>query len=225
MKYLWTEDTGAGLHFWKLVNQLFFDNALVVESKESNQGILYSLTSLNAKEEDEYYIAFDYVPDNQDIRNKYRQLKQLVEKSEAKVIILDMICFEYCILAFDKLVSWTGTGKTDKIKMREDILAAIEEHRIDLSKIENQKTMQYLSEFKRYSTERVMKSLVGEFTQNEKWSVKGQLMGECWYKDCCVSEYPDNLRCGKPEVEGGNEKMRLLIQSEEVQRVIGEVII
>ena len=225
MKYLWTEDTGAGLHFWKLVNQLFFDNALVVESKESNQGILYSLTSLNAKEEDEYYIAFDYVPDNQDIRNKYRQLKQLVEKSEAKVIILDMICFEYFILAFDKLVSWTGTGKTDKIKMREDILAAIEDHRIDLSKIENQKTMQYLSGFKRYSTERVMKSLVGEFTQNEKWSVKGTFMGDCWYKDCCVSEYPDNLRCGKPEVEGGNEEMRLLIQSEEVQRVIGEVII
>ena len=225
MKYLWTEDTGAGLHFWKLVNQLFFDNALVVESKESNQGILYSLISLNAKEEDEYYIAFDYVPDNQDIRNKYRQLKQLVEKSEAKVIILDMICFEYFILAFDKLVSWTGTGKKDKIKMREDILAAIEDHRIDLSKIENKTTMQYLSGFKRYSTERVMKSLVGEFTQNEKWSVKGQLMGECWYKDCCVSEHPDSLRCGKPEVEDGSEKMRMLIQSEEVKRVISDVIV
>lgn len=220
MKYLWTEDTGAGLHFWKLVNQLFFDNALVVESKESNQGILYSLISLNAKEEDEYYIAFDYVPDNQDIRNKYRQLKQLVEKSEAKVIILDMICFEYFILAFDKLVSWTGTGKKDKIKMREDILAAIEDHRIDLSKIKNQTTMQYLSGFKRYSTERVMKSLVGEFTQNEKWSVKGPLMGECWYKDCCVSEHPDSLRCGKPEVEDGSEKMRVLIQSEEIKKIL-----
>lgn len=225
MKYLWTEDTGAGLHFWKLVNQLFFDNALVVESKESNQGILDSLISLNAKEEDEYYIAFDYVPDNQDIRNKYRQLKQLVEKSEAKVIILDMICFEYFILAFDKLVSWTGTGKTDKIKMREDILAAIEDHRIDLSKIDNQMTMHYLSGFKRYSTERVMKSLVGEFTQNEKWSVKGPLMGECWYKDCCVSEHTDSLRCGKPEIDDGSEKMRMLIKSEEVQRVIGEGII
>lgn len=220
MKYLWTEDTGAGLHFWKLVNQLFFDNALVVESKESNQGILDSLTSLNAKEEDEYYIAFDYVPDNQDIRNKYRLLKQLVEKSEAKIIIFDMICFEYFILAFDKLVSWTGTGKKDKIKMREDILVAIEDHRIDLSKIENRTTMQYLSGFKRYSTERVMKSLVGEFTQNEKWSVKGLLMGECWCKDCCVSEHLYSLRCGKPEVEDGNEKMRMLIQSEEVQKVI-----
>ncbi len=180
MKYLWTEDTGAGLHFWKLVNQLFFDSTLVVETKESNQGILNALLDLETNEEDEYYIAFDYVPDNQDIRNKYRQLKEIVEKFEVKIIILDMICFEYFVLAFDKLVSWTGTGKTDKIKMREDILAAIENHRIDLTKIKDQKTLQYLSEFKRYSTERVMKSLVGEFTQNEKWSVKGQLMGECW---------------------------------------------
>lgn len=57
-----------------------------------------------------------------------------------------------------------------------------------------------------------MKALVGEFTQNEKWSVKGKLMGECWYKDCCVSEHPNNLRCGKPETVGGNEKMRMLIQ-------------
>ena len=33
MKYLWAEDTGAGFHFWKLVNQLFFDDALVVEGE------------------------------------------------------------------------------------------------------------------------------------------------------------------------------------------------
>ena len=99
MKYLWTEDTGAGLHFWKLVNQYFFDSALVVETKESNQGILNALLDLKINEEDEYYIAFDYMPDNQDIRNKYRQLKEIVEKSEAKIIILDMICFEYFILA------------------------------------------------------------------------------------------------------------------------------
>ena len=220
MRYLWTEDTGAGFHFWKLVNQLFFDNELVVESKGSNQGLLDAVLDIDIKDDDSYYVAFDYVVDNQDIRNKYRILKSIADKAEGKIIILDMICFEYFILAFDKLVSWTGTGKTDKIKMREDILAAIEDHRIDLSKIENQKTMQYLFGFKRYSTERVMKSLVGEFTQNEKWSVKGQLMGECWYKDCCVSEHMDSLRCGKPEVEDGSEKMRALIESEEVQRKI-----
>ena len=129
MKYLWTEDTGAGLHFWKLVDQLFFDDKLSVESKGSNQGLLDA--------------------------------------------VLDL---------------------------------------------------QYIAGFKRYSTERVMKSLVGEFTQNEKWSVKGALMGECWYKNCCISEHPNNLRCGKPETEDGNEKMRMLICSEEIQKLLNELI-
>ncbi|MCI5713355.1 MAG: hypothetical protein MR324_09535 [Lachnospiraceae bacterium] len=225
MKCLWSEDTGAGLHFWKLVNQLFFDDELVIESKGSNQGILDALSDLKLNEDDVYYIAFDYVVDNQDIRNKYRLLKSIAAKSEGRIIVLDMICFEYLILAFDKLVAWTGTGKTDKIKIREDVLSAIENHRINLSKIDDEKTLQYLAGFKRYSTERVMKSLLGEFTQNEKWSVNGLLMGKCWYKDCCISEYPDSLRCGKPEVEDGNEKMQMLIHSEMVQKVIEEVAI
>ena len=220
MRYLWTEDTGAGFHFWKLVNQLFFDNEFVVESKRSNQGLLDAVLDLNIKDDDTYYIAFDYVVDNQDIRNKYRVLKSIEEKSEGKMIILDMICFEYLILAFEKLVMWTGSGKTDKIKIREEVLAAVENHTINLSKINDEKTLQYIAGFKRYSTERVMKSLTGEFTQNEKWSVKGALMGECWYKDCCVSEHPDNLRCGKPDVEDGNGKMRMLIQSETVRNLI-----
>lgn len=223
MRYLWTEDAGAGLHFWKLVNKLFFNGELVVESKGSNQGLVDTVLDLDVKEGDKYYIAFDYVVDNQDIRNKYRILRSITDKSEGKIIILDMICFEYMILAFDRLVEWTGTGKTDKIKIREEVLAAVENHRINLSKINDEKTLQYIAGFKRYSTERVMKSLVGEFTQNEKWSVKGSLMGECWYKDCCVSEHLDSLRCGKPEVEDGDEKMKMLIQSEKVQDVIGKV--
>ena len=223
MRYLWTEDTGAGLHFLKLVNRLFSDNELVVESKGSNQGLLDALIDLETEDGDEYFVAFDYVVDNQDIRNKYRMLKSITDKSEGKIVILDMICFEYLILAFDKLVEWTGTGKTDKIKIREEVLTAVENHRIDLSRIDDKKTLQYLAGFKRYPTERVMKSLVGEFTQNEKWSVKGTLMGECWYKDCCVSEHTDNLRCGKPEVECGDEKMRMLIRSEEVQRLMRDI--
>jgi hypothetical protein len=220
MKYLWTEDVGAGLHFWNLVNQLSFDNELTIESKESNQGILDALSDLAVKENDEYYIAFDYVPDNQDIRNKYRMLKSIAANSRGKIIILDMICFEHIILAFDKIVEWTGTGKIDKIKIREEVLSAIENHGINISKIKDKDTLQFLAGFKRYSTERVMKSLVGEFTQNEKWSVKGSFMGECWYKDCCVSEHPDSIRCGKPNIENGCEKMRMLMQSEEVQRML-----
>lgn len=224
MKYLWTEDTGAGLHFWKLVDQLFFDDKLSVESKGSNQGLLDAVLDLEMKDDDKYYIAFDYVVGNQDIRNKYRMLKSIEKSSKGKLIILDMICFEYLILAFDKLIEWTGTGKTDKIKIREEVLAVVENHRINLSKINDEKTLQYIAGFKRYSTERVMKSLVGEFTQNEKWSVKGSLMGECWYKDCCVSEHPDSIRCGEPEVKSGDDKMRMLICSEKIPDVIEKVL-
>ena len=136
------------------------------------------MLDLDVKVNDKYYIAFDYVVDNQDIRNKDCVLKSIEEKSDGKIIILDMICFEYLILAFDKLMEWTGTGKRDKIKIRQEVLAAVENHGINLSKIDDEKTLQYIVGFKRYSTERVMKSLVGEFTQNEKWSVKGALMGE-----------------------------------------------
>lgn len=223
MQYLWTEDTGAGLHFWKLVNQLLLDNKLIVESKESNQGLLDAVLGLNIKGDDKYYIAFDCVFDNQDIRNKYRMLKSIEKSSNGKIIILDIICFEYLILAFDKLVEWTGTRKNDKIKMREEILAAVENHRINLSKIYDEKTWQYIIAFKSYSTERIMKSLVGEFTQNEKWSVRGVLMGECWYKNCCVSEHLNSLRCGEPKIKNGDLKMKLLIQSEKVQDVIKDL--
>lgn len=223
MKYLWTEDTGAGLHFWKLVNQLFFEDEFIVEGKGSKQGLLDAVLDLEIRADDKYYIAFDYVVDNQDIRNKYHVLKSIEKSSEGKIVILDMICFEHLILAFDKLVEWTGTGKTDKIKIREEVLAAVENHRINLSKINDEKTLQYIAGFKRYSTERVMKSLTGEFTQNEKWSVKGSLLGECWYKDCCVSEHPESLRCGKTEAGGGDEKMRMLIRSEKVQRLMRDI--
>lgn len=49
MKYLWTEDTGAGFHFWQLVNRMFFHGELVVESKKSNQGILDALFQIDIK--------------------------------------------------------------------------------------------------------------------------------------------------------------------------------
>ena len=56
MRYLWTEDTYAGLHFWELANQIFFNNELVVESKGSNKGLLDALIDLGTKDDYEYYV-------------------------------------------------------------------------------------------------------------------------------------------------------------------------
>lgn len=93
-----------------------------------------------------------------------------------------------------------------------------------MSKIDDERTLRYIAGFKRYSTERVMKSLAGELTENEKWSVRGPLMGECWYKDCCVSEYPDSLRCGEPKAKDGSEKMKMLIRTREVQKLLNTIL-
>lgn len=34
MKYLWTEDTGAGLHFWKLLNQLTIEYDKIITAEK-----------------------------------------------------------------------------------------------------------------------------------------------------------------------------------------------
>ena len=56
MRYIWTEDTGAGLHFWNLVNQILFDNKIVIVSKASNQGILDALADLKDLKLEEIFI-------------------------------------------------------------------------------------------------------------------------------------------------------------------------
>lgn len=95
----------------------------------------------------------------------------------------------------------SGTGKTVLYEMLEDVRLTEQYNAIKLFnyKSENmkeslmkcrdcfividsadiEKTLQYLAGFKRFSTEKVMKSLAGELTENEKWSIKGSLMGEC----------------------------------------------
>ena len=71
-----------GISLLEISNRLFFDDELVIESKGSNQGLLDAVLDLDLKGDDKYYIVFDYVVDNQDIRNKYRVLKSIEESSK-----------------------------------------------------------------------------------------------------------------------------------------------
>ena len=53
-----------------MVNEFFFNGELEVESKGNNQGILDAVSHIDINDNNIYYIVFDYVVDNQDIRNK-----------------------------------------------------------------------------------------------------------------------------------------------------------
>ena len=150
MKYLWTEDSGAGLHFWNLANECLFDNKLKVESKNSNQGILDAVRKLVPESGDIYYIAFDQVYDNMDVVNKFIELQHLTAKYPKQIILLYMICFEYMILSFYKLIKWTGSGNQTSIRFREEILNALQDHRININQIKDQSTLNYLMGFKNF---------------------------------------------------------------------------
>ena len=219
MKYLWTEDTGAGLHFWELANEVLFHNEFTVESKENNQGILDAVRSLVPKSKDIYYIAFDQVYDNMDIVNKWIELKQLAKRYPKQIILLDMICFEYLILSFSKVLLWTGSGNQTSIKFREEILKAMHHHRIHIDEIQDTSTLTYLMGFKHFSTERVIKALTNNLTDTDNWNIKGSKLGECWYQDCCTLEDPKKKKC-HIDINKGREKLLELFSDKEIKYML-----
>ena len=222
MKYLWTEDSGAGLHFWNLANEYLFDNKLKVESKNSNQGILDAVRKLVPESGDIYYIAFDQVYDNMDVVNKFIELQHLAAKYPKQIILLDMICFEYIILSFYKLIKWTGRGNQTSIRFREEILNALQDHRININQIKDQSTLNYLMGFKKFSTERVIKSLTNNLTDTDDWSVRGNLMGDCWHKNCCALANSDKKRC-HVDKNMGRDKIMEILEDKEMQHIIEKI--
>ena len=104
---------------------------------------------------DRYYLAFDIVYGNMDVVNKYLELRELAAVYPKQIMILDIICFEHIILSFSKLIEWTGTGKKDKIAMREVTLSGIEDHKIDIGRIVDRK--RYITDNKMSGVDKMMK--------------------------------------------------------------------
>lgn len=128
------------------------------------------------------------------------------------------------ILSFSKLIEWTGTGKKDKIAMRAMILFAITGHKIDISRIEDKKTREYLMGFKRYSTEKVIKAITYELTENDEWSVKGRQMGDCWNQDCCVKQNNEKTSCGIYMGTAGVSKLARLFADLEISKIMETIL-
>lgn len=219
MKYLWTEDSGAGLHFWQLANHYLFDDELIVQSQQSNQGLLDAVRNLTPDNDDLYYLAFDIVYDNVDVVNKLLDLQELILKYPNQLMLLDITCFEYIIFSFSKLIEWTGNGHKDVISMREYILKSIKNHRIDLDNITDKRTLNYLMGFKHFSTEKVIKSMTSLLTDGDNWSIKGPLMGKCWFENCCILTSPSRRQCNLEGMSGSN-KMTTLLMDNETQKVV-----
>lgn len=78
--------------------------------------------------------------------------------------------------------------------------------------------------FKRYSTERAIKAITYELTENDEWSVKGKRMGSCWYSDCCVKENTDKTKCNVENITIGEERVKILLADKETQSIVKDII-
>lgn len=127
------------------------------------------------------------------------------------------MCFEYFILKFDNLIEWADVTNLGIIRIRSDVLKNIVDYRINIEFV-NSETMEYISKFKNFSTERILKSITRKLTEKHEWAVKGEDFGRCWKVDCCY-DYREMNKCKQKAPKSYNDKMNELINSPEVQRV------
>ncbi len=77
--------------------------------------------------------------------------------------------------------------------------------------------------FKRFSTERVLKAITNELTENDMWSVKGERMGDCWYRDCCPTRRREKARCMISKGMSGKEKIMELLTDHVTHKIVKEI--
>lgn len=231
MYYIWTEDRNEGLHFWNLVKDFLACDDLIVESKESNQGILFALTTLKPKKEDVYYIAFDRTLDNIDIFNKYIKVKALCDKFE-NVHLLNIQCFEMLLLKFTKLIQWTGCNRENLIITRAEILKHTKGNFLQIDDVENSIALAYFQRLKYPTSERIIKSLTREILSNDEWTLgykntetNKKELGRCWYFSCCVMDEKrySRRKCCFGKNKKGYDKLKELFLDINMPEMIPEV--
>lgn len=198
--YLWTEDQKgkSGYTFWTtLMGELFPD--VIVESKNNNRGLIKAVKNIT-EDHNLYIIAYDQSFDNDQI---IRETKKIIEYSSQKrnVILLNMICFEYILLEFEKLSDWVFAEEDDFRLQRADLLkvriALLNAVRQSADYKRDPMIVALFDRTKEYNIEQSVAKLLYLITRNTGFEVSKSKLGECWQKNCCefVGRQSDDL-CG-----------------------------
>ena len=103
--FLWIEDRKgkSSYVFWKIFMQQLFPE-IIVESKTNNSELVKAVKALQDNE-NHYIIMLDNSFDNLQV---YQEQKILKKYSDMKrnILLMDIICFEYILLEFNRLIDW-----------------------------------------------------------------------------------------------------------------------
>ncbi len=212
--YLWIEDRTekSSYKFWKtFMNEICPE--VTVESKMNNRELVKSVNGLK-DEENRYIIALDNSFDNVQVCMEQKILKEAADKRN-NVSLLSLICFEYTLLEFDKLIDWIYAPddefrekRSGAIAAREKLIEIIKSGDINYKAI--QEIIDYDRNLENHNIEQLSSKLLFDLTKNTGFVVSKGNLGECWQKNCCEwMERQDDDICGLDHKKlTVNEKMK-----------------
>ena len=187
--YLWIEDRigKASYKFWTICMHEICPE-IIVESKMNNRELVKSVKGLTDKE-NRYIIALDNSFDNVQICMEQKILKEAAAKRD-NVFLLDLICFEYTLLEFDKLIDWIYAAKDEFREKRAGAIAAREKliqviNSGDMNYKAIQEVLAYDSNLDNHNIEQLSARLLFDLTRNTGFAVSKGDLGECWKRNCC----------------------------------------
>ena len=115
---------------------------------------------------------------------------------------MNIICFEYILLEFDKLINWIYasndeflTKRAAAITARAKLVATVHSGKFDYKAI--QEIIKYDDNLANHNIEQLSAKLLFDLTRNTGFEVSKGNIGECWIKSCCEwSNRQDNDICG-----------------------------
>ncbi len=199
--YLWIEDCKgkASYIFWETL-MLKLCPEVIVESKKNNSGLVKAVKALK-DEVNKYIIVFDNSFDNLQVYQERKLLKKYADIKN-NVVLMDIICFEYILLEFDKLIEWIYAPddeflikRADAIEAREKLVNTIRSGDLNYKMI--QEVLTYDHNLDNHNIEQLSARLLYDLTKNTGFEVSKRAIGDCWVRSCCDwAKRQENDICG-----------------------------
>lgn len=187
--YLWIEDRigKASYKFWStLMHEICPE--VIVESKMNNRELVKAVKGLTDRE-NRYIIALDNSFDNVQIYMEQKIMKEAADIRD-NVFLLNLICFEYTLLEFDKLIDWIYAPEDEfrekragAIAAREKLVNIIKSGEMNYKAI--QEIIDYDSNLNNHNIEQLSAKLLFDLIRNTGFEVSKGGLGECWRQNCC----------------------------------------
>lgn len=187
--YLWIEDRKgkASYTFWETMMKQVCPQ-VIVESKRNNSELVKAVKSLS-DDDNNYIIVFDNSFDNVQIYQEQKKLQEYVKKKE-NVSMLGIICFEYILLEFHKLIEWIYAADDEflvkraaAIHAREKFVKVLQSGELNYKEI--QEVIEYDKNLKNHNVEQLAAKLLFDLTRNTGFEVTKGKIGDCWIRSCC----------------------------------------